>query len=67
MILKTYDGLPLNGGGSRIFPGNPLTNSFNTQYSLGVVISFDVWKGLTDALKNDKRTNARQETPINNQ
>ena len=46
---KDYDGLPLfvaNGMGEmkKIFPGNPITNSFNKKWSIGILIPLDIWK-----------------------
>ena len=42
---RDYDGLPLNrkNSSTRIFPGNPITNSFNTKLSFGVLISASIW------------------------
>lgn len=47
--VRDYDGLPLsfvNGMNEmeRIFPGNPLTNSFNSKWSVGILIPLDFWK-----------------------
>ena len=46
---KDYDGLPLfvaNGMGEmeKIFPGNPITNSFNKKWSVGILIPLNLWK-----------------------
>ena len=46
--IKDYDGLPLSYANDdatmRIFPGNPINNSFNSKFSIGVLIPLDVWK-----------------------
>ena len=47
--IKDYDGLPLsfvNGMDEteKIFPGNPITNSFNSKWSVGILIPLDFWK-----------------------
>lgn len=44
-----YDGLPLSyvdneGQEHRIFPGSPLTNSYNSKLSFGILLPLDVWK-----------------------
>ena len=59
---KDYDGLPLfrdrtiNMDGTtkkeRIFPGNPITNSFNTKLSFGVLISASIWDKIKKRLKD---------------
>ena len=28
----------------RIFPGNPVANSFNSKFSVGILIPLDFWK-----------------------
>lgn len=47
--IKDYDGLPLSYASGpneteRIFPGNPINNSFNSKFSFGVLIPLDIWK-----------------------
>ena len=46
--IKDYDGLPLSYTSGdetmRIFPGNPINNSFNSKFSIGVLIPIDIWK-----------------------
>ena len=56
--VKDYDGLPLYKSESkeRIFPGNPLANSFNTKFSIGILISIDLWKQIKEAAKPPKNT-----------
>ena len=46
-----YDGLPLsyvdkNGQEQRIYPGNPLTNSYNSKIGFGILLPLDIWKAL---------------------
>lgn len=47
--IKDYDGLPLSfvnnmNETERIFPGNPVANSFNSKFSVGILIPLDFWK-----------------------
>ena len=47
--IRDYDGLPLSfvndmGKREKIFPGNPITNSFNSKWSVGILIPLDFWK-----------------------
>lgn len=47
--IKDYDGLSLSYASGpneteRIFPGNPINNSFNSKFSFGVLIPLDIWK-----------------------
>lgn len=46
---RDYDGLPLSfvnevGESERIFSGDPITNSFNSRWTFGVLIPLDIWK-----------------------
>ena len=46
--IRDYDGLPLSfvnnmGKTEKIFPGNPITNSFNSKWSAGILVPLDVW------------------------
>ena len=46
--IKDYDGLPLyddiENKSGKIFPGNPITNSFNSRLSVGILFKFDIVK-----------------------
>ena len=52
--LRDYDGLPLyrKNSSTRIFPSNPITNSFNTKLSFGVLISASIWDEIKKRLKD---------------
>ena len=39
--LEHFDGLPLYDNSSRIFPGDPVINSFNSKWSFGVLFRLD--------------------------
>ena len=58
--IGDYDGLPLytdKTGPEKIFPGNPITNSFNSRFSVGILFRYDLWKQIKavvrDADKNE--------------
>ena len=43
--VELYDGFPLNdpsNPGVRFFPGDPITNSFNSSFSIGIAIPLDL-------------------------
>ena len=39
--LTLYDGFPLDGGGGRVFPGAPLTDSTNSSWFVGFFVPVD--------------------------
>ena len=48
--IKDYDGLPLTYEEKvqKIYPGNPITNSFNSKFSFGILVPLEVWKLFKD-------------------
>lgn len=55
--IKDYDGLPISyvnhrGEEEKIFPGDAIISSFNSKWSFGILIPFDIWK-LIRAAVND--------------
>lgn len=57
--IRDYDGLPLSfvnetGETQPIFPGEPIVTSFNSKWSFGILVPFDIWKVIKDAAKKAK-------------
>ena len=53
--IRDYDGLPLyidKTTNNRIFPGDPITNSFNSRFSVGILFRFDIWEKIKGELKS---------------
>ena len=46
--VKDYDGLPLytdtENKSGKIYPGHPLSNSFHSRLSVGILVKFDIIK-----------------------
>ena len=40
------------GEKEKIFPGDPIINSFNSKWSFGVLIPLDIWKLIKAAVKD---------------
>ena len=60
---RHYDGLPLkrlqpdddeNMTKVRIYPGEPLVDSYNSKFTIGFAFTFDIWKAATKTLSNGR-------------
>lgn len=66
--IKDYDGLPLymdiktedsTTKRKKIFPGNPIVNSFNSRLSFGILFKFDILKVFEDLEKATSKIKSR--------
>ena len=53
--MEYYDGLEISKEVKEVFPGDALIGSYNTKWSFGIMVKFDIWKRIKEGLGKAKQ------------
>lgn len=49
--IQDYDGLPIP---KDLFAGEPIIDSFNTKWSIGIMVPLDLWKAIKESMQSSR-------------